>query len=35
MIAAIALAAAATAAPAPPVRLVYCHMGECTWSHEA
>ena len=34
MIAALALAAAA-AAPAAPARLVYCHMGECSWSREA
>ena len=32
MIAALALAMAA--APASPVRLVYCHMGECSWSRE-
>ena len=32
MIAALALAAAAPSAA--PVRLVYCHMGECSWSRE-
>lgn len=34
MIVAIALAAAAAPLSAAPVRLVYCHMGECSWSRE-
>ena len=35
MIAILTLAAAAAAAPAGPARLVYCHMGECSWSRKA